>query len=76
MAGAGGLLPGAAGEKWEEKLCLAEGLVKRLGWSREKLRGFSAGDLQVTPKRRVTAVLSAIEGLDPPGHNLHGHESV
>lgn len=31
MAGAGGLLPGAAGEKWEEKLWLVERLVKRLG---------------------------------------------
>lgn len=47
MAGAGGLLPGAAGEKWEEKLWLVERLVKRLGGGggvMEKLGGFSAGD--------------------------------
>lgn len=76
MAGTGGLLPGAAGEKREEKLCLAEGLAKRLRGSTGKVGGFSAGDLQVAPKRRVTAVLDATECLDPPGHNLHDHDSV
>lgn len=65
MSEAGGLFPGASNERQEEKLCLAEGLVKRLEGSTQKLRGFSAGDLQVTPKRRVTAVLSATKSLNP-----------
>lgn len=50
-----------------------KGLLKRLGGN---MGGFSAGDFQVILTRRVTAVLGATEHLDPPSHNLHGHDSV
>lgn len=66
MAGA---ILGATGEKWEENLCLAEGLVKSLEESMKKLGGFSAKDLQSMQKRRVMAVLSATECINAPGHN-------
>lgn len=45
MAGAGGLLPGAAGEKWEEKLWLVERLVKRLGGGGGGCHGETGGVL-------------------------------
>lgn len=46
------------------------------GGEHGKLGGFSAGDLQSMQKRRVTAVFGATERIDPPGHNLHSHDSV